>query len=69
MPFNALTPYKLTKVQKKALIDYMEGRIGIQEAAVILRVYRSRIYVMVATIARHAASTGKLDAKALIAKY
>jgi hypothetical protein len=69
MPFHALTPYKLTKTQKKALIDYLEGRTGIEETAKALRVYRTRIYVMVATIARHAASTGKLDAKTLIAQY
>ena len=69
MPIQSLTPYKLTKTQKKALVEYMEGRKGIQETAAALNVYRSRIYVMLATIARHQCSTGRMDAKEILKNY
>lgn len=69
MATNIVTPYKLTKVQKKALVDLLEGRKGIQETAALLGMTKTRIYVMATSILRHAASTGTIDAKTLIAKY
>lgn len=69
MATNVLTPYKLTPSQKKQFIAYLSGKQGIQETAKKLGMTRTRIYVMVTVIMRHAASTGSLDAKDLIAKY
>lgn len=69
MAINVLTPYKLTKQQKKALLEYMEGRKGIREISKTLGVSNTRIYVMVATITRHASTTGSIDAKTLLSKY
>lgn len=69
MPTSVLTPYKLTKTQKKSLLDYIEGRKGIGETCRALGVPNNRVYVMVVTIARHAASTGSIDVKELLKKY
>lgn len=61
--------YRLSAKHKKALADYLTGRIGIKQAAEILEVPRGRIYSMVTLIVQREAYSGKLDAEALLKSY
>lgn len=64
-----IAPYKLTRTQRKALLDHLEGRVAFIETSRRLGVTKQRLYTMLAVIFRHAAGTGKIDAATLLKDY
>lgn len=69
MPINQLAPYRFTKEQRNAVEQYLTGKMGINEAAAVFGATRQRMYTIVSLIARHAATTGAINAKELLKKY
>jgi len=69
MPKNVLTPYKLTRPQRRALADYFMHRKGADETANTLGITRQRLYTMITTIVRHMSRTKRIDIEQLLKDY
>lgn len=69
MPKNVLTPYKLTRPQRRALADYLMHRKGVDETAMKLGITRQRLYTMTTTIVRHMCKTRRIDIETILKDY
>ncbi len=61
--------YKLSEKQKRAVVEYLHGRITLTETAKILTIKRQYVATVTNNIFRHLVMEGKLNITLLIKEY